>query len=65
MPHSASQTFLRELRPDSSSASLGDLCAVKNSFSSMAIRGIDFDCGKERADTFTRDQHPALHALIA
>ncbi len=31
----------------------------------MAIRGIDFDCGKERADTFTRDQHPALHALIA
>ena len=46
---------------DSSSASLGDLCAfaVKNS-SSMAIRGIDFDFGKEPADTFTRDQHPDL-----
>ena len=48
---------------DSSSAFLGDLCAfaVKNS-SSMAIRGIDFDFGKEPADTFTRDQHPDLRA---
>ncbi len=28
----------------------------------MAIRGIDFDFGKEPADTFTRDQHPDLRA---
>ena len=28
----------------------------------MAIRGIDFDCGKEPADTFTRDPHPDLRA---
>jgi type I restriction enzyme M protein len=28
----------------------------------MAIRGIDFDFGKESADTFTRDQHPDLRA---
>ena len=28
----------------------------------MAIRGIDFDFGKEPADTFTRDQHPDLKA---
>lgn len=48
----------------SSSASLGDLCAfvVKISSSPMAIRGIDFDFGKEPADTFTRDQHPDLRA---
>ncbi len=29
----------------------------------LAIRGIDFDFGKEPADTFTRDQHPDLRAL--
>ena len=48
---------------DSSFAFLGDLCAfaVKNSLS-IAIRGIDFDFGKEPADTFTRDQHPDLRA---
>jgi type I restriction enzyme M protein len=28
----------------------------------MAIRGIDFDFGKEPADTFTNDQHPDLRA---
>ena len=28
----------------------------------MAIRGIDFDFGKEPADTFTKDQHPDLKA---
>ena len=28
----------------------------------MAIRGIDFNFGKEPADTFTRDQHPDLRA---
>jgi type I restriction enzyme M protein len=28
----------------------------------MAIRGIDFDFGKEPTDTFTRDQHPDLRA---
>ena len=28
----------------------------------MAIRGIDFDFGKEPADSFTRDQHPDLRA---
>jgi len=28
----------------------------------MAIRGIDFDFGKEPADTFTKDQHPDLRA---
>ena len=28
----------------------------------MAIRGIDFNFGKEPADTFTRDQHPDLKA---
>ncbi|MCL2507430.1 MAG: type I restriction-modification system subunit M, partial [Endomicrobia bacterium] len=28
----------------------------------LAIRGIGFDLGKEAADTFTKDQHPALKA---
>ncbi len=28
----------------------------------MAIRGIDFNFGKEPADTFTKDQHPDLRA---
>ena len=28
----------------------------------MAIRGLDFDFGKEPADTFTNDQHPDLKA---
>ncbi len=28
----------------------------------MVIRGMDFDFGKEPADTFTRDQHPDLRA---
>ena len=28
----------------------------------MAIRGIDFDFGKEPADTFSKDQHPDLRA---
>jgi type I restriction enzyme M protein len=28
----------------------------------MAIRGMDFDFGKEPANTFTRDQHPDLRA---
>ncbi len=28
----------------------------------MAIRGIDFDFGKEPSDTFTKDQHPDLKA---
>ena len=28
----------------------------------LAIRGIDYDLGKEPADTFTRDQHPDLRA---
>lgn len=28
----------------------------------MAIRGIDFDFGKEPADTFVKDQHPDLRA---
>lgn len=28
----------------------------------LAIRGIDFNLGKEPADTFTRDQHPDLRA---
>ena len=28
----------------------------------LAIRGIDFNLGKENADTFTRDQHPDLRA---
>ena len=28
----------------------------------MAIRGIDFDFGKEPGDTFTKDQHPDLKA---
>lgn len=28
----------------------------------MAIRGIDFNFGREPADTFTRDQHPDLRA---
>jgi len=28
----------------------------------MAIRGMDFDFGKEPANTFTRDQHPNLRA---
>ncbi len=51
-------------RSKSSSVSLGDLCAfaVKNSSSPMAIRSIDFDFGKEPADTFIRDQHPDLRA---
>jgi type I restriction enzyme M protein len=31
----------------------------------MAIRGIDFDFGKEPADTFTRDQHPDLRAEVS
>ena len=41
--------------PRSSSALLGDLGAFAVKSSSMAIRGIDFDFGKEPADTFTRD----------
>lgn len=51
----------------SSSASLGDLCAfaVKISSSPMAIRGIDFNFGKEPADTCTRDQQPDLRANFA
>ena len=57
---------INPLPPHSSSAFLGDLCAfaVNSSPSSMnmAIRGIDFDFGKEPADTFTRDQHPDLRA---
>lgn len=28
----------------------------------LAIRGIDFNLGKEPADTFTRNQHPDLRA---
>ena len=28
----------------------------------LAIRGIDFNLGREPADTFTRDQHPDLRA---
>ncbi len=28
----------------------------------MAISGINFNFGKEPADTFTRDQHPDLRA---
>ena len=28
----------------------------------MAIRGMDFDCGKEPADAFARDLHPDLRA---
>ena len=28
----------------------------------LAIRGIDFNLGKEPGDTFTRDQHPDLRA---
>jgi len=28
----------------------------------LAIRGMDFNLGKEPADTFTRDQHPDLRA---
>ena len=28
----------------------------------MAIRGMDFDFGKEPANTFSRDQHPDLRA---
>ncbi len=28
----------------------------------MAIRGIDFNFGKQAADTFTDDQHPDLRA---
>src|SRR6202790_1391033 len=28
----------------------------------LAVRGIDFNLGKEPADTFTRDQHPDLRA---
>ena len=49
-------------RSNSSSAPLGDLCAFAVQNSSMTIRGIDFDFGKEPADTFTRDQHPDLRA---
>jgi type I restriction enzyme M protein len=30
----------------------------------MAIRGIDFDFGKEPADTFTKDQHPDLKGTL-
>ncbi len=49
---------------NSSSATRGDLCAfaVEKSSSSIAICGVDFDFGKEPADTFTRDQHPDLRA---
>ncbi|MBL7866349.1 MAG: N-6 DNA methylase, partial [Cyclobacteriaceae bacterium] len=28
----------------------------------LALRGIDFNLGKEPADTFTRNQHPDLRA---
>ncbi len=48
---------LRRNQPNQSNPTTWRLAAMN-----MAIRGIDFDFGKEPADTFTRDQHPDLWA---
>ncbi len=48
---------LRRRQPNQSNPTTWRLVAMN-----MAIRGIDFDFGKEPADTFTRDQHPDLRA---
>ena len=44
------------------SASLGVLRAFAVKNSSTAIRSIDFNFGKEPANSFTQDQHPDLRA---
>jgi hypothetical protein len=41
-------------------AFLGDLCVLAVQDSSKAIRGIDFNFGKEPANSFTQDQHPEI-----
>jgi type I restriction enzyme M protein len=53
----ARRVRLRRKQPNQSNPTTWRLAAMN-----MAIRGIDFDFGKEPADTFTRDQHPYLRA---
>jgi type I restriction enzyme M protein len=53
----ARRVRLRRKQPNQSNPTTWRLAAMN-----MAIRGIDFDFGKEPADTFTRDQHPDLRA---
>ncbi len=53
----ARRVRLRRKPPNQSNPTTWRLAAMN-----MAIRGIDFDFGKEPADTFTRDQHPDLRA---
>ena len=53
----ARRVRLRRKQPNQSNPTTWRLAAMN-----MAIRGIDFDFGKEPADTFTRDQHPDLPA---
>jgi type I restriction enzyme M protein len=53
----ARRVRLRRKQPNQSNPTTWRLAAMN-----VAIRGIDFDFGKEPADTFTRDQHPDLRA---
>ncbi len=53
----ARRVRLRRKQPNQCNPTTWRLAAMN-----MAIRGIDFDFGKEPADTFTRDQHPDLRA---
>lgn len=53
----ARKVRLRRKQPNRSNPTTWRLAAMN-----MAIRSIEFDFGKEPADTFTRDQHPDLRA---
>jgi type I restriction-modification system DNA methylase subunit len=48
---------LRWKQPNQSNPTTWRLAAMN-----MAIRGIDFNCGKEPANSFTQDQQPDLRA---